>query len=240
MNGKPRWRIGADVRSPDIGAAAAFAEAVDYDDIPPLPVPGLVRVLSSWVWQERRDTAWWLGAIVEARSAVDVVQRVAGVVAERTSGVRTVAVTLHVTASSARTTDELIAEEELDVHAVPGSAAPYIVPVRARAYARSGERLTIEWTSGSEPLAHVTVAVTESLTIGLFEHRSPLTGPDATGEPLIRKSRHVVVDVGDLPAGLPVLDRYAGEYLPEGRDHPETAPIKPFVYVPGSSYASGG
>ena len=86
MNGAPRWRIAADVRSPHDGAAAAFAEAVDYDDVPPFPVPGLVLVLGSWVWQEGRDTAWWLGAIVEARSAADAAQRVASVIAERTGG----------------------------------------------------------------------------------------------------------------------------------------------------------
>jgi hypothetical protein len=153
VNGVPRWRIGADVRSPHIGAAAAFADAVDYDDVPPFPVPGLVQVLGSWVWQEGRETAWWLGAIVEARSAAAAAQRLATVIAERTRSVRTRAMTLNVTASTAHTTEELVAEEELDVHAMPGSAAPYIVPVRARAYARSGERLTIEWTSGSDPLA---------------------------------------------------------------------------------------
>lgn len=48
---------------------------------------------------------------------------------------------------------------------------------------------------------------------------------------MIARDRHVVVEVGDLPAGLPVLDRYSGEYLAEGNDHPETAPIKPFVYA---------
>jgi hypothetical protein len=77
----------------------------------------------------------------------------------------------------------------------------------------------------------VTVALTESLTIGLFEHRPPLTGPDATGDPMIAHGRHVVVDVGDVPAGSPVLDRYSGEYLPEGNDHPEAAPIKPFIHA---------
>lgn len=239
MNGAPRWRIAADVRSPHVGAAAAFAEAVDYDDVPPLPVPGLVRVLGSWVWQEGRDTAWWLGAIVEARSAAAAAQRVASVIAERTSGVRTLAVTLHATASSARTTEELDAEEEVDLHAIPGSAAPYIVPVRARAYARLGQRLTIEWITGGELLAHVTVAVTESLTIGLFEHRSPLTGPEATVEALVRRHRHVVVDIGDAPASLPVLDRYSGEYLPERTDHPDSAPIKPFMYVHDGAETSG-
>jgi hypothetical protein len=115
------------------------------------------------------------------------------------------------------------------------SASPFIVPVRARAYACSGERLTIEWSSKSglerNPLSHVTVAVTESLVIGLFEHRPPLTGPDAIGDPMIGAARHVVVEVGDLPAGLPVLDRYSGEYLREGNDHPEAAPIKPFIHA---------
>ncbi len=234
MDGVPRWRIGFDVRSPDVGAAAAFDQIVDHDDRPPLPVPGLVDVLSTWLWQEGLDTRWWLGAIVEARSATSAAERVASVVDARirTAGVRTRIVTIHVTASAARTTGELVEEEEVDRHAIPGSASPFIVPVRARAYARSGERLTIEWTSeGNPPLSHVTVAVTESLVIGLFEHQPPLTGADAAGHPMIARGRHVVVEVGDLPAGLPVLDRYSGEYLPEGNDHPETAAIKPFIYA---------
>ena len=225
------------MRSPDVGAAAAFADAVDYDDVQPFPVPGMVLVLGSWVWQEGRDTAWWLGAIVEAQSAADAAQRVASVVAARTGGVHTLAMTLHVTASTAHSTEELVAEEEVDLHAMPGSAAPYIVPMRARAHARSGERLTVEWTtSGHYALAHVTVAVTNVLVIGLFEHRPPLTGPNATGDPMIRKSRHVVLDLGDVPPDLPVLDRYSGERVPEGDDHhPETAPIKPFIYAPDDS-----
>jgi hypothetical protein len=53
-----------------------------------------------------------------------------------------------------------------------------------------------------------------------------------TGDPMIRKSRHVVLDVGDAPSGLPVLDRYSGEHVPEGKDHPETAPIRPYIYAP--------
>jgi hypothetical protein len=232
-----RWRIGADVRSADIGAAAVFAEAVNYDDTPPLPLPGLVDVLSSWVWQQGRDTCWWLGAVIEARSAADAAQRTASIVTAQTGSLRTVAVTVHATLSTASSTEELVAEEEVDLHAMPGSAAPYIVPVRACAYARSGQRLTIEWISGSDPLAHVTLTVTESLTIGLFEHRSPLTGPEATGDPMIAKRRHVVVELGDVPASLPVLDRYSGENLPQGNDHPEAAPIKPFIYAPDGSDA---
>jgi hypothetical protein len=47
MDGVPRWRIGFDVRSPDVGAAAVFDQIVDYDDRPPLPLPGLVDVLST-------------------------------------------------------------------------------------------------------------------------------------------------------------------------------------------------
>ena len=165
MDRVPRWRIGFDVRSPDVGAAAAFDQIVDYDDRPPLPVPGLVDVLSTWLWQKGLDTRWWLGAIVEAPSATSAAERVASVVEARTrtAGVRTRTVTIHVTASTARTTEELVEEEEVDRHAIPGSASPFIVPVRARAHARG---------------------------------------------------RHVVVEVGDLPAGLPVLDRYSGEYLP--------------------------
>jgi hypothetical protein len=229
----PRWRIGVEVRSADVGAAAAFADAVDYDDVKPFPVPGMVLVLGSWVWQEGRETAWWLGAIVEARSAADAAQRVTSVVAARTGGVHTLAMTLDVTASTAHSTGELVAEEEVALHAIPGSAAPYIVPIRARAYARSGGRLTVEWTtSGSYELAHVTVEVTDALTIGLFEHRPPLTGPNVEGDPMILRSRHVVLDLGDVPLGLPVLDRYSGERVPEGDDHHETAPIKPFIYAP--------
>jgi hypothetical protein len=229
----PRWRIGLDVRSPDVGAAAAFADAVDYDDVQPFPVPGMVLVLGSWVWQEGRDTAWWLGAIVEAQSAADAAQRVASVVAARTGGVHTVAMTLQVTASTAHSTGELVAEEEVALHAIPGSATPYIVPIRARAYARSSERLTVEWTtSGHYELAHVTVEVTDFLTIGLFEHRPPLTGPDVEGDPMMRKSRHVVLDLGAVPPDLPVLDRYSGERVPGGNDHPDAAPIKPFIFAP--------
>jgi hypothetical protein len=229
----PRWRIGVAVRSTDIGAAAAFADAVDYDDVQPFPVPGMVLVLGSWIWQEGRETAWWLGAIVEAQSAADAAQRVTSVVKARTGGVRTLAMTLDVTASTAHSTGELVAEEEVALHGVPGSAAPYIVPIRARAYARSGERLTVEWTtSGDYELAHVAVEVTDFLTIGLFEHRWPLTGPNVTGDPMIRRSRHVVLDVGDAPPGLPVLDRYSGERVPEGKDHPETTPIRPYIYTP--------
>jgi hypothetical protein len=229
----PRWRIGVQVRSADVGAAAAFADAVDYDDVQPFPVPGMVLVLGSWVWQEGRETAWWRGAIVEAQSAADAAQQVTSVVAARTSGVHTLALTLDITASTARSTEELVAEEEVAPHAIPGSAAAYIVPIRARAYARSGERLTVEWTtSGSYELAHVTVAVTDFLTVGLFEHRPPLTGPNVEGDPMIRRSRHLVLDLGDVPLGLPVLDRYSGERVPEGDDHRETAPIKPFIYAP--------
>lgn len=76
------------------------------------------------------------------------------------------------------------------------------------------------------------VAVTDFLTIGLFEHRSPLTGPNAEGDPMLLKSRHVVLDLGEVPPDLPVLDRYSGERVPEGDLHPETGPIKPFIYVP--------
>lgn len=197
--------------SADVGAAAAFTGVVDFDDVPPVPIVGLVDLLSTWVWQEGPDTRWWLGALVEARSAAAAAERIASVVEARTASVRTVAVTIHATASRARTTEELMAEEEVDLQDIPGSAAPYVVPVQARAYARSGQRLTIEWISGRDPLAYVTLAVTESLTIGLFEHRSPLTGPEATGDPMIRAHRHVVGDIGDVPASLPVLDRYAGE-----------------------------
>lgn len=201
MDGVPRWRIGRDVRSADVGAGAALDQVVDFDDRPPPAVPGSVDVLSTWLWQN-------------------------------TAGVRTLTVTIHATISTARTIEKRVQEEEVDLHAIPGSASPFIVPVRALAYARSEERLTIEWSSGSAPLAHVTVAVTESVGIGLFEHRPPLTGPDATGDPIVRERRHVVVEVGELPDSLPVLDRYSGEYLPEGNDHPETAPIKPFIYAP--------
>jgi hypothetical protein len=243
MDGVPRWRIGFDVGSADVGAAAAFDQIVDYDDRPPLPVPGLVDVLSTWLWQDGLDTRWWLGAIVEARSATSAAERVASVVEARTrtAGVRTGTVAIHVTASTARTTEELVEEEEVDRHAIPGSASPFVVPVRGRAYARSGERLTIEWTSeGNPPLSHVTVAVTESLVIGVFEHRSPLSGAAASGYPMIARGRHVVVEIGDLPAGLPVLDRYSGEYLPEGNDHPESVPIKPFLYAADGPDATSG
>ena len=84
----------------------------------------------------------------------------------------------------------------------------------------------------------MTVAVTESLTIGLFEHRPPLTGPEAAGQTLNRTHRRVVVDIGDAPS-LPVLDRYSGEYLPEGTDHSDSAPIMPFMYVHDGSEQSG-
>jgi hypothetical protein len=231
VDGVPHWRVGVDVRSTDVGAAAAFDQIVDFDDRP-TPVPGLVDVLHTWLWQDGPDTRCWLGALVEARSATSAAERVASVVEARTAGVRTRAMTIHATASTARTLDERVHEEEVDLHAIPGSTSPFIVPVRARAYVRNGARLTIEWTSeGRPPLSHVTVAVTESLVIGLFEHRPPLTGPDAAGYPMIAVSRHVVVEVGDIPVGLPVLDRYSGEYLSEGNDHPEAAPIKPFIYA---------
>jgi hypothetical protein len=174
---------------------------------------------------------------VEARSATSAAERVASVVEARTrtARVRTRTVTIHATASTARTTEEIVAEEEVDRHAIPGSASPFILPMRARAYARSGERVTIEWISeGDPPLSHVTVAVTESLVIGLFEHQPPLTGADAAGHPMVARGRHVVVEVDDLPAlpaRFPVLDRYSGEYLPAGNDHPETSAIKPFIYA---------
>ncbi len=170
---------------------------------------------------------------MEAGSATSAAERVASVVEARTrtAQVRPRSVTIHVTASTARTTEELVEEEDVDLHAIPGSASPFIVPARARAYARSGERLAIEWTSeGNPPLSHVTVALTESLVIGLFEHRSPLTGANAAGYPMIAQGRHVVIELGDVPA-LPVLGRYSGEYLPEGNDHPETVAIKPFIYA---------
>src|SRR3954469_20479166 len=100
MDGVPRWRIGIDVRSPDVGAAVAFDQIVDFDDQPPLAVPGLVVVLSTWLWQEGLDTRWWLGAIVEARSATSAAERVASVVdaRTRTAWVRTRTVTIHATA----------------------------------------------------------------------------------------------------------------------------------------------
>jgi hypothetical protein len=81
-------RGGVDVCSADVGAAAAFAQLVDFDDQPPLPAPGLVDVLSTWVWQEGHDTRWWLGALMEARSATSAAERVASVVEARTAGVR--------------------------------------------------------------------------------------------------------------------------------------------------------
>jgi hypothetical protein len=232
------------VRSSDIGAAAAFAGAVDYDDVQPFPVPGMVLVLGTWVWQEGRQTAWWLGAIVEAPSAAAAAQRVASVVAARTDGVGTVAVTLHVTASTAHSTEELVAEEEVALHAIPGSDAPFIVPIRARVRAKrraldgrvdhlgrlrarpcDGRGHGLSDAGGPRDRARPT-------GIGLFEHRWPLTGPNVTGDPMIRKSRHVVVDVGDAPPCLPVLDRYSGQRVPEGKDHPETAPIRPYIYAP--------
>ena len=134
----PRWRIGIDVRSADVGAAAAFAQVVDFDDQPPLPVPGLVGVLRTWLWQEGPATRWWLGAIVEARSAVAAEERVGAVVEARTASVRTVAVTIHATASTARTTQERLDEEDVDLHAVPGPprrSSSRCRPVRTRAAA---------------------------------------------------------------------------------------------------------
>jgi hypothetical protein len=76
----------------------------------------------------------------------------------------------------------------------------------------------------------VTVAVTESLVVGLLRtaRRSPArTRPapdDREGSP------RRFAEVGDLPVDLPVLDRYSGEYLPQGNDHPEAAAIRPFIY----------
>jgi hypothetical protein len=55
---------------------------------------------------------------------------------------------------------------------------------------------------------------------------------------LNRTHRRVVVDIGDAPS-LPVLDRYSGEYLPEGTDHSDSAPIMPFMYVHDGSEQSG-
>jgi hypothetical protein len=81
----------------------------------------MVLVLGSRVWQEGHETACWLGVIVEAQSAADAAQRVASVVAARTGGVHTVAMTFDVTASTARSTGELVAEEEVALHAIPGS-----------------------------------------------------------------------------------------------------------------------
>jgi len=233
-----RWRIGANVRSTDVGAAAVFAAAVDYDAVPPFPVVGLVHVLGSWLWLAGDEIAWWVGALVEARSAAEAAQRVSSTIAERTGALRSRAMTLNVTPSTAHAINEIVAEEENDVHAVPGHDEPYVVPVRARTYTRRGRRLAIEWTSGSDPLAHVSVAVTESLTIALFEHRPPLTGPQASGDPIVRRDHHVVVDIGDAPAGLPVLDRYSGEYLPEGSDHPDTPPSPPSTYSARPSVSS--
>jgi hypothetical protein len=229
--GRPRWRIGVDIRSPDVGAAVVFAATVDYDAVPPFPVVGLVEVLGRWIWLEGADIACWLGVLVEARSAAEAAQRVSSAIAETTASLRTRTMTLNVTTSTAHALDEIVAEEEIDTHAVPGSAEPYVVPVRADTYTRQGRRLTIEWTSGDDPLAHVSVAITESLTIGLFEHRPPLTGPQSSGDPLIKRHHHVVLDIGDAPARLPVLDRYSGEYLrEEGSEHPNTPPIPPFIY----------
>jgi hypothetical protein len=163
-----------------VADAAAFARVVDFDELRPLRLPGLVDVLSTWLWQDGPDTRWWLGALVEARSATAAAERVASVVEARTAGVLTHTVTIDATASTARTTEDLVEEEEVDLHAIPGSASPFIVPVPARAHARSGARLTIEWTSeGHPPLSHVSVEVTDSLVVGLFEHRRPLTGADA-------------------------------------------------------------
>src|SRR4051812_20571335 len=236
MSAGSQWRIGADVRSPDLGAAGVFDAAVDWDEVPAFPVVGLVRVLGTWVWLEGRDIAWWLGAVVQARSAASAAERVASAIAEHTGALRSRTMTLNVTPSTAQSIDEWVAEEELDLHDMPGSAEPYVVPVRAQDYARNGSRLTIGWTSsGNEPLAHVSVSVTESLAVALFERRPPLTGPLASGDPMIKTGRHVVVDVGDVPAGLPVLDCYAGEYLSEsesvGGKHSKLASIKAFVYV---------
>jgi hypothetical protein len=48
---------------------------------------------------------------------------------------------------------------------------------------------------------------------------------------MMKRGHHVVLDIGDAPARLPVLDRYSGEYLPEGTDRPDTPPIPPSVYL---------
>jgi len=235
MSAGSQWRIGADVRSRDLGAAAVFDAAVDWDDVPAFPVIGLVRVLGTWVWLEGRDIAWWLGAVVQARSAASAAERVASAIAEHTGALRSRTMTLNVTPSTAQTVEEWVAEEELDLHDMPGSAEPYTVPVRAQDYARNGSRLTIGWSSGNEPLAHVSVSVTESLAVALFEHRPPLTGPLASADPMTKAGRHVVVDVGDVPAGLPVLDCYAGEYMSEresvGSSSSKLTSITAFVYI---------
>jgi len=207
-----RWRVAVDLRSSEVGAAAAFDAVVDWDDVPPLPIPGLVDILSRWVWQDGPDTRLWVGAVVEAPAAAAAAQRLATAVAHRTRGLRTRGASVHATESAQD--DE--ADEALDTAALPGADAPFVVPVRATRYERSGRRLTVHWASALDPVADVTVEVTESLVVGVFERRSPLLGPNAeTGELLIAGDRHAVVDVGDAPAGLPVLDRYSGEYLAE-------------------------
>ena len=131
----------------------------------------MVLVLGSWVWQEGRDTAWWLGAIVEAQSAADAAQRVTSVVAARNGGVHTLAVTHHVTASTAHSTEELVAEEGSP------STPSWVRHTLHRPDPRPGVRprrraFDVEWTtSGHYELAHVTVAVTDFLTIGLSTGR---------------------------------------------------------------------
>jgi hypothetical protein len=46
------------VRSTDIGAAAAFADAVDYDDVQPFPVPGSAPpLLTAATLQRAREPA---------------------------------------------------------------------------------------------------------------------------------------------------------------------------------------
>src|SRR3954452_17051456 len=233
MSAGSQWRIGADVRSRDLGAAGVFAAAVDWDDVPAFPVIGMVRVLGTWVWLEGRDIAWWLGAVVEARSAASAAERVASAIAEHTGVLHSRAMTLNVTGSTAQTIEEFVAEEELDLHR-------HAAECRAVRRPGSRPRLPAQREAPDDRLdlyrrpARPRVGQRDGVvTIALFEHRSPLTGPGASGDPMIARGRHVVLDVGEVPAGPPVLDRYAGEYLSESAtaDHSAMAPIKAFIYV---------
>lgn len=220
MSAARRYRVGLDVRSPELGAAAVFAAAVDWDDTSGL-MPGLAGVLSSLVWEEGEDTRWWLGVVVEAASAAEAAQQAAGVAGERLGGLLSTTVSVHAAPSAGD------ADEELDGGAISSLEAPAIVPVPAAACSRSGDRLTIEWFSGLEPLAHVSVAIADALVIGLAERRPSLSGPEEAGEALVRRHRHVVVRLPDAPEDLPIIDRYSGGQLPEGTSHLEDDAIQP-------------
>lgn len=211
------WRIGVDVRSPDVGAAAAFDRL--RRDTGKLDV---ARVLSTHLRQDGDSTVLWIGAIVAAPSAgraAAAAARIATLASTPTVSVAEMSVTVApaapgVSSDAGEDPDDL--DEAADLASIPGATLPSRCLVRLAAAALADGLLVVRWSSGHSPLHSVTVEVRDDIVlVGVLEEYPPLVGADATGELLGRRRRRVGVRLATpLGAGIRLVDRYSGNELP--------------------------